>query len=64
MLRVEAYKIRNDWARMPSDMAVNDGSPAARQAAALYRQLRRDAIAMPVSNPYLVPRWLDRWWGE
>jgi hypothetical protein len=64
MLRVEAFKVRNDWARMPAEMPVDDGSPAARQAAALYRQLRQDAVAMPVSNPYLVPRWVDRWWGE
>jgi hypothetical protein len=64
MLRVEAFKVRNDWARMPAEMPVDDGSPAARQAAALFRQLRHDAVAMSVSNPYLVPRWVDRWWGE
>ena len=64
MLLVQAFKVRNDWARMPAEMPVDDGSPAARQAAALFRQLRRDAVAMPVSNPHLVPRWVDRWWGE
>jgi hypothetical protein len=64
MLRVEAFKVRNDWARMPAEMPVDDGSPSARQAAALFRQLRHDAVTMPVSNPYMVPRWVDRWWGE
>jgi hypothetical protein len=64
MLRVEAYRVRNDWAGIPAEMWREEGSPRQRQAAGLIRQLRREAIAMPGSNPYLVPRWVDRWWGE
>jgi hypothetical protein len=64
MLRVEAYRVRNDWAGIPAEMWRDQGSPRQRQAAALIRQLRHEAVAMPVSNPYLVPRWFDRWWGE
>ena len=64
MLRVEAYRVRNDWAGIPAEMWRDQGSSRQRQAAALIRQLRHDAVVMPVSNPYLVPRWVDRWWGE
>jgi hypothetical protein len=64
MLRVEAYRVRNDWAGIPAEMWRDQGTPRQRQAAALIRQLRYDAVVMPVSNPYLVPRWVDRWWGE
>jgi hypothetical protein len=64
MLRVEAYRVRNDWAGIPAEMWRDQGNSRQRQAAALIRQLRHDAVVMPVSNPYLVPRWVDRWWGE
>jgi hypothetical protein len=61
MLRQHAFKQRNDWAyvSLPSDR-----SPAAQRQAALIRQLRADAFAMQMSNPHLLPPWMDRWWGE
>jgi len=61
LLRVEAFKVRNDWARMPAE---DNGAGADSAAAALVRQLRLEAVNMPVSNPFLVPPWFDRWWGE
>jgi hypothetical protein len=61
LLRVEAFKVRNDWARMPAE---GNGAGADSAAAALVRQLRLEAVNMPVSNPFLVPPWFDRWWGE
>jgi hypothetical protein len=62
MLRVEAFKVRNDWARLPPDVEGGDGRGPA--ATTLVRQLRLDAVNTRVGNPFLVPRWYDRWWGE
>lgn len=64
MLRVQAFKVRNDWARLSPEMLRDTGTPEERRAAALIRQLRHDALEMRVTNPYLLPRWADRWWGE
>jgi hypothetical protein len=64
MLRVEAFRVRNDWAGIPAEMWREDANPDRRDQAALIRQLRADAINAPGSNPYLVPRWVDRWLGE
>lgn len=61
ILRVQAFKHRNDWARL-----VEDTSPAARRdpSAALVHRLRQDAIAMRGPTPDLLGRWPGRWWGE
>jgi hypothetical protein len=64
MLRVQAFKTRADWARISPERMRDTGSRKERAAAALVRHLRGDALAMPVVNPYLLPRWADRWWGE
>jgi hypothetical protein len=64
MLRTQAFKERNDWARIAPDMLRDVGTPAQRQAAALVRQLRGDALAMRIPNSHVLPRWQDRWWGE
>jgi hypothetical protein len=64
MLRVQAFKHRNDWASIEpqryigSDVAANDA------AALLIRQLRAEALEMRVPNPELRGRWVNRWWGE
>lgn len=61
MLREQGFKERVDWAyvAMPPET-----SRESRQQAALIRQLRADAFALRVSNPYMLPRWMNRWWGE
>jgi hypothetical protein len=64
MLRVQAFKVRNDWVWVSADRMRDSGSEEARLAAALVRQLRHDALEMRVANPYLLPRWADRWWGD
>ena len=61
MLRVEAFKVRNDWARLVPGSESGDRD---RASAALIEQLRSDAVNHPVGNPFLVPRWYDRWLGE
>lgn len=63
MLRVQAFKERNDWAT-PAARYLKEDTAEDRRAAALVRQLRRDAFEMHVPNPGLLPRWQDRWWGE
>lgn len=60
-LRVQAFKHRNDWARLA------ETTPAAATpdpGAALAEQLRREAIDMRGPTPDLLGRWPDRWWGE
>jgi hypothetical protein len=64
MLRVEAFKVRNDWASLPPDRYAGGTSPSDQRAAALVRQMRRSAFEARVTNPYLLPRWADRWLGE
>lgn len=64
MLRVQAFTVRVDWARLSPNLMNDTGSPEERMSAALVRHLRQDAIEAPVTNPYLLPRWFDRWWGE
>lgn len=61
MLRVQAFKVRNDWAGTAPDMWKD---PSDGPNVALVRQLRRDAIEMRANSPYLAPRWVDRWLGE
>ena len=63
MMRVQAFKERNDWAAL-APRYLAEHTPDDRRAAALARQLRADAFAMRIPNPGLQPRWLDRWWGE
>jgi hypothetical protein len=61
LLQTQAFKLRNDWVFVPSPP---DDSPEGRRAAALVRQLRHDAYTMRVTNPGMLPRWIDDWWGE
>lgn len=61
MLREQGFKARFDWAYVVMPPGT---SPESREQAALIRQLRADAFAMRVTNPYTLPRWMDRWWGE
>jgi hypothetical protein len=64
MLRVQAFKVRVDWARVSEDWMQDTGSSEDRRGAALVRQLHREALETNVVNPYRLPRWADRWWGE
>ena len=64
LLRVQAFKVRNDWARLSPAMLRETGTAVERRSAALVRQLRQDALDVRVTNTYLLPRWVDRWWGE
>jgi hypothetical protein len=61
LLQTQAFKVRNDWAFVPTPP---DDSPEGRRAAALVRQLRDDAYTKRVTNPGMQPRWIDDWWGE
>lgn len=65
MMRLQAFKERNDWVRFqPEGIRHEWVEPDASRAEALVRQLRRDAVEMRLVNPTLLPRWRDRWWGE
>lgn len=61
MLRQHAFKQRNDWAAV--EIPTED-STGGRAQALLIRQLQSDAYELRVVNPYVLPRWMDRWWGE
>jgi hypothetical protein len=64
VMRVQAFKVRNDWGRLPAARYEDAGSDYQRTGAAVVRQLRRDALAARVAPPDLLPVWVDRWWGE
>jgi hypothetical protein len=61
ILRVQAWKQQNEWARLDVD-----AGPAASSSpgAVLTRQLRSDALSLRVPTPDLLGRWAERWWGE
>jgi hypothetical protein len=62
-LRVQAFKHRNDWARL-TVIEAPEGPAENEREAALLRQLRREAIDMPVPTPDLFGPAPNRWWGE
>jgi hypothetical protein len=64
MLRVQAFKVRNDWARLPPALLSDSGSGREQRSVKLVRQLQQEALAMPVTNAVRLPMWTDRWWGE
>jgi len=63
ILQAQAFRVRNDWARLSTARWQGD-SDDERRSLALVRQLRRDALEARVVNPYRRPRWQNRWWGE
>ena len=63
-LRVQAFKHRNDWERLPQERYRDDGAAEEGRAAALVGQLRDAAILMRGMNPHLLPRWVNAWWTE
>jgi len=60
----QAFKTRNDWARLPVAWAREQPLPSAPAALAVIERLRNDAIEAEVPNPQLLPPWRDRWWGD
>jgi hypothetical protein len=64
MIRVQAFKERNDWATVTTDTYIARDVSHDRGGAAVVQQLRAAALEMRVTNPGLLPRWQDRWWGE
>jgi hypothetical protein len=45
--------MEREWRRDGNWQLYEDQAP-------LIRELRREAIAMQVVNPYFVPRWMER----
>ncbi len=64
LIRVQAFKVRNDWGRLPAARYRDAGLESQRAAAAMVRRLRHDALEARVPQPDLLPGWADRWWGE
>ena len=64
VLRIQAFKHRNDWAGRVEARYVRPGSSRSDRDTMLIRQLRDEALQMRVPNPQLLPRWNNRWWGE
>lgn len=60
-LRHTAFVNRNDWATVDEWLdqpGIGSRYPEGRE---LVTKLRREALAMPVPNPYFTPRWADRY---
>ena len=64
MLQVQAFNERNEWARLDTERLADRDYRSDASAQALAVQLRRDALEMRISNPRLMPRWAQTWWGE
>jgi len=64
VLRLQAFRHRNDWAevRLRMQGGMRWGTDAGSQA--LVEQLRSDALERSVPNPLLMPRWNNRWFGD
>jgi len=60
LLRTQAFAIRNDWAWVPDEMQRHGTWPTEPSTQRFVIGLRDSALAMPVVNPWFVPRWMDR----
>jgi hypothetical protein len=63
MLRSQAFRQQNDWARLPGEWRRAGRWPTDPEARQLILQLRRDAIGLRLPNTEIgIPRWPDRLW--
>jgi glycosyltransferase involved in cell wall biosynthesis len=62
--RTYAFKTRNDWATQPGRWKRSGRWPDDASSQRLMTELRDDALAMKVPNPYFEPRWMVRIWGD
>jgi hypothetical protein len=60
VLRAQAFAFHNDWAWIPDDMERRGTWPADPSTRKVVIDLRDQSIAMPIVNPWFVPRWADR----
>jgi hypothetical protein len=61
ILRVQAWKQQNEWARFDPDATATTPRTS---GVALERRLRTEALSLHVPTPDLLGRWPERWWGE
>ena len=60
VLRAQAFAFHNDWAWIPEDMERRGTWPSDPSTRKVVIGLRDQSIAMPIVNPWFVPRWADR----
>jgi hypothetical protein len=60
VLRAQAFAFHNDWAWIPEDMERRGTWPSDPSTRKVIIELRDESIAMPIVNPWFVPRWADR----
>jgi hypothetical protein len=60
VLRAQAFAFHNDWAWIPDDMERHGTWPSDPSTRKVVIALRDQSIAMPIVNPWFVPRWADR----
>ena len=60
VLRAQAFAFHNDWAWIPEDMERRGTWPSDPSTRKVVIDLRDQSIAMPIVNPWFVPRWADR----
>jgi len=60
VLRAQAFAFHNDWAWIPEDMERRGTWPSDPSTRKVVIELRDQSIAMPIVNPWFVPRWADR----
>ena len=64
VIQVQAFKEQLQWARLDTTRLAEREYPSDARAQALAESLRRDALALRIPNPHLLPAWPDMWWGE
>jgi hypothetical protein len=60
VLRAQAFAFHNDWAWIPEDMERRGTWPSDPSTRKVVTDLRDQSLAMPIVNPWFVPRWADR----
>jgi hypothetical protein len=60
VLRAQAFSFHNDWAWIPEDMERRGTWPSEPSTRKVVINLRDQALAMAIVNPWFVPRWADR----
>ena len=64
ILRAQAFKQRNDWARVPALWKQDGIWPEDPGEQRILERLRTDALELQVPNPHFEPRWMPQVFGD
>ena len=64
ILRAQAFKQRNDWAKVPTLWKQDGIWPEDPGEQRILERLRTDALELQVPNPHFAPRWMPEVFGD